>query len=152
MALFTKPEAYQKQVVIYLNSKEYENAYNLAKEFAERFGQDLTSHFLLSKSAFWLNKYPEAVVAGRKAFNMAHANEDMLLSGIILSTAYYMLGDIKNCHEVLEAVNKDGNTDVEKLMFICALAAKDESAAMEHINKLYKINRRMAEDFVMRFF
>ncbi|MDO8553622.1 MAG: CDC27 family protein [Candidatus Micrarchaeota archaeon] len=152
MALFTKPDAYQKQITIYLNNKNYESAYDLAKEFSERFGQELTSHFLLSKSAFWMKKYPEAIVAGRKAFNMAHAKEDMILCGIILSTAYYMQGDVKNSQEVLEAVNRDGNTDVEKLMFICALAVQDEKAAMEHVNRLYKINRRMAEDFVMKFF
>lgn len=152
MVLFTKPEAYQKQIVLYLNNKNYQSAYELSKEFVERFREDLSSYILLAKSAFWMKKYGEATVAGRKAFNMTNNKDDLIVCGVILSTAYYMLGDQKNCREVLEALKADGNQDAQRLMLLVALAANDEKAAAKQIEKLYRINRRLAEDFIMKFF
>ncbi len=152
MALFTKPEAYQKQIIIYINEKDYQKAYELSKEFAERFKADLIPHFLLAKSAFWMKNYGEATIAARKAFNMAHNKDDIIMCAIILSTAYYLNGDNKNCREVLQAIKEDHNVDVQKLMLTYALVANDPNAAAKHIDRLYKINRRLAEDFMMKFF
>ena len=150
MVVFTKHEAYEKQIAIYLGNREYQKSYDLSKEFVERFKDEMIAHFLLMKSAFWLKRFDEAITEGRIAFNLA-TGEDMLTCAIILSSAYYLKGDSENCYKLLDRIKADGNPDVEKLMFIYSLAVKDEKKAMEHINKLYAINRRLAEDFILKF-
>lgn len=150
LMIFTKREGYEKQIALYFGTKDYQKAYDLAREFVERFGQDMMPHFLLMKSAFWLKRFEEAIREGRMAFNMA-TSEDLTTCGVILSTAYYLNGNNQECYELLERLKTDGNADAEKLMFIYSLAVKDEQAAMEHINKLYRINRRVAEEFIMKF-
>lgn len=150
MVIFTKRESYQKQIAVYLGNRDYQKAYELSKEYVERFGEDVVSHFLLMKSAFWLRKLDEAITEGRKAFNLSHG-EDMVVCAIILSSAYYLKGDHEGCYEVLNSARTDGNADVEKMMFIYSLAANNEKEAMRHIDRLYKINRRLAEEFVMKF-
>lgn len=102
------------------------------------------------KSAFWLKKFDEAIKEGREAFNLSHG-ESMLTCAIILSSAYYLKGDYENCHKVLDTIKAEGNADLEKLMFIYSLAVENEKEAMKHIDKLYRINRRLAEEFVMKF-
>lgn len=149
---FTKKESFTKQIALYLNNKDYENAYAISKEFASKFSNELTAHFLLAKSAFWAKRFDEAVVAGRNAFNLASGQTDMITCAVLLSTAYYMLGDYGHCYELLNELDATNNADVEKLMFLLALAANNEKEAAKRVANLYSINRRVAEDFVMKFF
>jgi len=150
MVIFTKREAYEKQIAIYLGNRDYQKAYDLSKEFVERFSEEMLSHFLLMKSAFWLKNLDEAIKEGRIAFNLSHG-EDMVTCAVILSSAYYLNGNSKECYDLLNKMRSEGNPDVEKLMFVYSLAVNNEKEAMVHIDKLYKINRRLAEEFVMKF-
>ncbi|MBS3067104.1 hypothetical protein J4450_00255 [Candidatus Micrarchaeota archaeon] len=150
MVIFTKRESYEKQIAIYLGNRDYQKAYELSKEFVERFSTEMIAHFLLMKSAFWLKNFDEAIKEGREAFNLSHG-EDMLTCAIILSSAYYLNGNQEECYKLLGKMKTEGNPDVEKLMFIYSLAANNEQEAMTHIDKLYKINRRLAEEFIMKF-
>jgi len=150
MVDFTKPEAYEKQIAVYLANTQYQQAYELSKQFVEKFGQDMISHFLLMKSAFWLKKFDEAIKEGRIAFNLAH-DKDMVICAIVLSSAYYLKGEYEKAYELLNDITTKDNEDVEKLLFIYSLAINNEKAAMQHIEKLYNINRRLAEDLVLKF-
>lgn len=150
MILFTKRETYEKQIAIYFHDGSYEKAYVLSREFAERFKEEVTAHFLLMKSAFWMNKFEEAIASGIVAFNLSHGN-DMLTCGVLLSSAYYLKGDIEQCQTLLGKLKAEGNTDVQRLMIITALALQDEKEAEKQINQLYHINRRVAEEFVQKF-
>ena len=82
MAGFTKKEAFIKQVALYLKNEDYRQAYPMAKELVTKFPDDLAGHFLLSKTAFWLDKYDESINEGRKAFNMSN-EKDMLICAIL---------------------------------------------------------------------
>ncbi len=150
MVIFTKRESYEKQIAIYLGNRDYQKAYDLSREFVERFSAEMLAHFLLMKSAFWIKKFDEAIKEGRAAFNLSQG-EDMLTCAVILSSSYYLNGNQEECYKLLSKMKADGNPDVEKLMFIYALAVKNEQEAMQHIDKLYKINRRLAEEFIMKF-
>ncbi len=78
-------------------------------------------------------------------------SEDMIICSIILSSAYYLNGNNEECYDLLNKMQIDGNPDADRLMFIYSLAINDKQKAMEHIDKLYKINRRLAEEFIMKF-
>ncbi len=150
MVILTKKEAYEKQIALYLNNREYEKAYLLSKEFSEKFKDEMTPYFLLMKSAFRMKKFDEAIIAGRHAFNKSEG-QDTVICAVILSSAYYLNGDNKQCYDLLAKMKLNGSSDIEKLMFIYSLTAKDEKEAMAHIDNLYRINPRLAEDFIMKF-
>ena len=63
---FSKPESYAKQIILYLSSADYQSAYKLSKEFTNKFSKNVFALILLSKSAFWLGKYPETIIEARK--------------------------------------------------------------------------------------
>lgn len=149
---FTRKEPYLKQIMLYVQNQEFERAYALAQDFIGKFQKEVTAYFLLSKVAFRLKKFPEATQAARTAFNLATTKQDMISCAVVLSAGYYMQGNNDDAYKVLHQVGGDGNSDVERLMFLFALSVQNEAEAVQHLDRLYQINRRMAEDFIQRFF
>lgn len=149
---FTKKEPYMKQISLYVQNQEFNRAYALAQDFADKFKNELTAHFLLAKIAFRLQKFPEAIAAGRNAFNLAANKQDMLLCAVVLSAGYYMQGNTTEAYHVLNQVGGETNPDAHRLMFVYACTVKDPQKAMESLDRLYQINPRAADEFIRQFF
>jgi len=150
MVVFTKPESYELQIVLYLKNKEYAKAYSLSKEFVECFNSEMVAHFLLMKSAFWLKKFDEAIKEGRKAFNLSHG-DDLLTCAIIISNAYYLNGNPNEAYNLLVKIQSEGNAEVEKLLFLYSIALNNNKEAIRHIDNLYKLNRKLAKEFIIGY-
>jgi tetratricopeptide (TPR) repeat protein len=101
---FTK-KGYIAQIAAYLKQKDYEKAYNLAKELVDKFPNEVATHFILSQAAFWVGKYDESAKQGRIAFNKSTSVDDMLACTIITASAYYEAGKIKEGLEILNFMN-----------------------------------------------
>ena len=149
---FTKKDPYIKQIGLYMENGQSERAYALAQDFADKFKQELAAHFLLAKTAFRLKKFSEAVAAARTAFNLATSKQDMVTCALVLSASYYVQGEIDEAYKVLHKVGGEGDSDVEKLMFIYASSVKEAAEATQHLDRLYQINPRLADRFIQRFF
>ncbi|MBI5227773.1 hypothetical protein HY988_04260 [Candidatus Micrarchaeota archaeon] len=149
---FTKKESYVSQIGFYLMGKEYSNAYHLAQEFSQKYSDDLSSHFLLAKTAFHMRKYDEAITRARSAFNMASTKNDMLACAVLLSSSYFMEGHKDEAYKVLRQVDGKNDLDAERLMFIYAVTQKNKAEAITYLDQLYKKNPHAAGEFVQLFF
>ncbi len=151
----SRDNSYIKQIILYFKNKDFSNAYNLAKQFNEKKPDDLISNFLLAKSLFYLNKYDDALNVGRKAFNISQG-QDLVTTGILLGSIYYMKGDYVGGYKILRSLESDKNIkingEVEELMTILSLALNNPEQAMRHIDQLYQLNSKYAEEFILRFF
>ena len=124
----------------------------LAREFAEKFPDDLVAHFFLSTISFWLGRYEEAAVEGSRAFNKSETPEDMLSSAIVAGSSYYQLGKYEQGMDILRhAENRKSNEDLERLMFAFSMAMKNEKEAVMHLNELHRMNKKAAEDLLVRY-
>ncbi len=151
MAIFSKPDGFVKQIAIYLDSGNYQDAYGLALEMTKSFPGEMISHFLLAKSSLRLGRYEEALKEGLIAFNMSSGRKDLLASSLVLATAYFMLGRFQDGAKLLSQFESDGSEDVEKLDVIFAAAMGDEKAAEKHVRMLMKLNKKAAEEMIERF-
>jgi tetratricopeptide (TPR) repeat protein len=144
--------AYVKQLSLYLQNKEYEKSYPLAKEMYEEFPGDPMSHYFLAAAAYWNKHYEEAIEHGRKAFNLVNSNEDMIACALVTSSAYYVLGRYPEALRMLRAVEElQPTAGIEKMMFVISLAMGDKDEAMGHVTKLYSMNRKMAVELLKKF-
>ncbi|MFH2105856.1 MAG: hypothetical protein ABII22_01230 [Candidatus Micrarchaeota archaeon] len=153
--VFTKHDSFVKQIIIYLARKEYDLAFSLSKEFVIAFPDDLLSHFLFAKSAFWVHNYAVAIEHGRIAFNMS-SGQDLLTTGLLLSSSYYLSNEFAKGYKVLQCIESglpaSGlSVEFEQLMTIYLLAFNNPEGAAQHIKKLYDLNSKYAEDFIVRF-
>jgi tetratricopeptide (TPR) repeat protein len=152
MVEFSKPGAYIKQISVYLENKENEKADELAKEFVKKFPNDMISHYIAAKTAFALGRYKDAESEAMKAFSKATGPDDMQACGVLASSAYYALREYAKGHDLLSKIKKIKNSEmVEKLLFAYSIAMRNEQEAMEHIDELYKLNRKAAEEFVISY-
>ncbi|MCI0564141.1 MAG: hypothetical protein MN733_37175 [Nitrososphaera sp.] len=145
-----KKEGYLKQLTLYLNNGDYEQAYGLAKEFAAKYPAEFASNFLLAKAAFWVGKYEETIAHATKASNLSPLPDDLLVCTILASTAYYKLGRYKEGLELLKRMDKKSE-DLEKLLFIFSLTMNDEKEAKIHMDELYRLNKRAAVRILRRY-
>ncbi|MBN1169440.1 hypothetical protein JXA56_00270 [Candidatus Micrarchaeota archaeon] len=144
--------AYIKQISIYLENKEYEKSYPLAREMNENFPEDTMTHYLMASSAFWAGKYEESIEHGRKAFNMVKSKEDLIACALITSSSYYELKQYSEGFRMLKAVEKlKYSEDIETMMFVFSLALKDEKEAMKHAKNLQVLNAKLAEKLLKKF-
>ena len=142
---------YLKQAVIYLSNQDYASAYSLCREFAGKFPDDMMAHFLFSKAAFWAADYRESASAARKAFNLAKTPEDMLPCAVLASTAYHELGEYLKGYEILKAMERiKSSEEVEKLLFIFSVDLREGREALSHMDELRRLNRKAAEEFMMK--
>lgn len=144
--------AYIKQGALYIKNKDYQRAYEFCREFVQNFPDDMISHFMLSKAAFWAGKYEEAAAEGRKAFNMSKAEEDLAACAIITATAHYELKQYDKGYELLKTVEKTKTSEeIEKLLFIFSVAMDNEEEALKHVEYLMRLNKQAAEELILRF-
>ena len=144
--------AYIKQISLYLENKDYEKAYPLALEFYEEFPDEIMCHYLLAASAFWTGHYEQAIMHGRRSFNLVKSKDDMIASALITSSAYYELERYEEGFRMLKAVEAlKYSREVEKMMFIFSLAMKDKKEAMKHAKNLYVLNEKAAKALLKKF-
>ncbi len=142
---------YTKQAIIHIRNKDFESAYRLTKEFVERYDKEMIAHFLLAKSAFWLDRFDEAAGEARKAFNLAK-KEDMATCAILAGTAYFELKEYRKGLELLKEVEGMGKTEgLEELLFLFSMAAEDPEGAAKHLGDLYDLNRERTDKIYKRF-
>ncbi|MBN1169565.1 hypothetical protein JXA56_00935 [Candidatus Micrarchaeota archaeon] len=147
-----KKESYLAQIFAYFKNHEYEKAYEFGEEFTGSHPTEMISHLLLAKAAFRLERYEKAAEEARAAFNLAASPEDMAVSAILASTAYYQTKEFGKGYELLEKMKKIRNTEeIEKMLFILSIAKNDHKKAMEHLDELAKINRKTAEELILEY-
>jgi len=152
MAIFEKPGAFARQIVFYIKNDNYPSAYSLSAEFAQKFQDEMMAHFLLAKSAYWLGKYSETAIEARKAFNLSKNPDDSLACAILASTGYYEMKEYTKGHEILRLMEKTQKSEeLETMLFIFSLALKDATEAAEHMEELYKLNDKTAQDIIAKF-
>jgi tetratricopeptide (TPR) repeat protein len=152
MAEFSDKPPYIKQIALYFQQGEYQKAYKLSKEFAEKHPESMPAHFLLAKAAFWINDFETAKDEAKKAFRLSEGEEALAVSGILLACSYYRLKDYEGGMKILKLLkSKTGaGENIMKLKFIFALALQDEPAAMRHLDELYDVNKKEASRIMLR--
>ncbi len=152
MSGFESRSPYIKQISIYFKNGDYNKAYDLSKEFAEKFPNDMASHFLFAKSAFWLNNFQVAEEESTKAFNLSVGNDELAIVGILRVCAYYRLKKYQKGMQLLNLLKTKlpQREEIAKLKFIFALALHNEPAAMRHLDMLYEINENAASELIMK--
>jgi len=151
MVEFTKKEAFARQLAIFIRNEDRQRAYELSKEFANKFPGEMLAHFLLALAAYRIDKFDEAKSEGRKAFNLASSAEDMLVTALLASSAHYNLGEYTQGYDLLKAIEKRKSTDeLQKRMFIFAMALNKSDEALYHMDQLFKLNETMAADMVLK--
>jgi tetratricopeptide (TPR) repeat protein len=151
MVEFTKKEAFARQLAIFIRNEDRQRAYELSKEFVNTYPDEMLAHFLLALAAFRLDKFDEAKLEGRKAFNLAQSADDMLVAALLTSSAHYDLGEYTQGYELLRSIEKRKSTDeLQKRMFIFAMALGKSDEALQHMDQLFKLNESMAADLVLK--
>ncbi len=153
MPTFSSQPPYIKQISLYFNNSDYKSAFSLSQEFASEFPNEMISHFLYAKSAFWLDSFDTAKEEALKAFNMCKGEDDLAVAGILLSCIYYNQKEFEKGILLLNLLRTKlpQREEIQKLKFVFALALHDESAAMRHLEALYEIDRKAASDFIVKF-
>jgi tetratricopeptide (TPR) repeat protein len=150
MAEFSK-KGYIKQILIFLESQQADNAYNLAREFAGKMPEEMLAHFLLAKAAFAVEKYDEAAGAARKAFNLASNSEDLATCAVLAATSYYMMKEYAKGYEFLDKIEKiKNNEEIQQLLFFFSVARTDDEAAARHMESLFALNDKTARDLLQK--
>ena len=151
MAGFSDSLPYIKQIALYFQQGDYQKAYALSREFAEKHPELMEPHFLLAKSAFWLNNFQTARDEAKQAFKLSEGEEQIAVSGILLACAYYRLKEYQEGMKILRVLKSRAGTgeNLMKLKFIFALALQDEPAAMRHLDQLYEINKKEASRIML---
>jgi len=152
MSEFSSEAPYIKQISIYFKANSYQDALNLSKEFRDNFPDKMFPHFLVAKSAFWLNEFGVAKEEAQIAFNLSKGQEELAVTGILLAAAYYRLKEYESGMRLLNLLKTQlpEKQEIAKLKFIFALALQDEAAALRHLETLYQINEEAANGLVVK--
>ncbi|MEW6036406.1 MAG: hypothetical protein AB1529_07375 [Candidatus Micrarchaeota archaeon] len=149
MVEFSRPEAYSKQVSIYLKESMDEKALELCKDFVKMFPGELMAHLLMAESWFRLNRFFECKVEAGKALRLAQSEDDIRFCTMIYSTACFQLKDYIEGYNVLKGAMKGKFiAEVEEALLVFSLAMADEQKAMHHMKNLMVLNRDRAINFV----
>lgn len=151
MAVFTKIEGFVKQISIFLEDKQYQKAYSLSNEMQTAFPSEMISHFLLAKSAFWLEKYEETIVEGLKAQKLSQYKSDAATCVVLTSSAYFMLEKYDEGYALLKNFDSSSNYNVKKLLLLFSAVLGEEKSAEKYARELLKLNKASAEDLISRF-
>jgi tetratricopeptide (TPR) repeat protein len=144
-----KAEAYQRQLILYLNNRSYGQAYEFAKQYVKEYPDDMVSHFLLAKSALWTENYQETVIEARKAFNLARNEADMVMCAIHACIAYYRLQEYSKGFELLLAMDRIRTCEeTEQLSFLFSLALGNDAEARKHFEAMMNIDSNAAMAFL----
>ena len=146
---FTGVCPYALQIDAHIKNRRHEQAYNLSKDFVNKHPNVVVSHFMLAKSALRMQKYNEAEEEGLRAFNLAHQSWEMSMCAIIVASAMFMQKRYRAGYMLLNRVKLEGNEDAIKLSMIFAIVLRDTQRAEFYYDSLSKINRKVAQDFII---
>ncbi len=146
--MFTKKESYIKQIGLYFQNNQYQNALDTARDFIINFPKESSAHYLLARSAFLLKKYDEAKKEARLAFNLANGKKDMVFCATLLSASYFALGDKENAYDILSPYSGESGTEIERLMFLFSSAMDKVEEASEHLDKLFALDSKAAQELI----
>ncbi len=143
---------FAKQIALYIKNDDGKKAYELGSDFVKKYPQELIAQYLLATAANMTKRYEEGKLHGRKAFNLAKHEEDMLACAIQASISYLELQEYQKGFELLKEMEKKKSTaQLEEALFVFSIALKNKDEAMQHIDKLYKLNKRLAIRFAQKF-
>jgi tetratricopeptide (TPR) repeat protein len=152
MVEFSKPEAYLRQIAVYLKGQMNQQAYNLSQDFVKNFPGELLSHVLLAETAFRLGKFQESKVEAQKALKLAQSESDIRFCALVFSTACFQLKDYIEGYNTLKLAMKGRFLpEVEEALLILSLAMADEQKAMHHMKNLMVLNRERAMEFMKAY-
>jgi hypothetical protein len=141
----TKKEAFAKLVSIHMKNHEDQKAYDLSKDFVQKFPGELLSHVLLAESAFRLKRFGEVKTEGRKALRYAQSESDFIFCAMVFSSACFHLKDYIEGYELLKEISmKKQLAEVEEALVVFSIAMKNEQDAIDHMGNLIHINRERA--------
>lgn len=149
MVEFSKPEAYLKQIAVYLKEQMNEQAYALSQDFVKKFPSELLSHVLLAETAFRLGRFQQSKVEAQKGMRLAQSENDIRFCATVFSTACFQLKDYIEGYNTLKSSMKGKFLpEVEESLLILALAMADEQKALHHMKNLMVLNRQKAMEFM----
>ncbi len=144
-----KQGAYQRQLILYLKNKSYQQAYQFSKQYVSEYPKDMIAHFLLAKSSIWVKNFEEAAHEARLAYNLAESPEDMLMCGIHACVAYYKLKEFTKGFELLQAMERIRVCEEsEQLFFLFSLALDNAAETSRHFKEMFRINNDAATVFL----
>ncbi len=149
--IFEQESSFVKQILLYIENRQYDMAVELSEEFIEQHPKALISHYLLAKSYHKVEEHQVALKEAHKAFNLAESREDIIALGVFLACSYYEIRRYEKGYEILKNLRDFNDPRIEKAMFILSLCTNDPTTALMHIDSLYEINKRVADRFVTRF-
>ncbi|MBI5227364.1 CDC27 family protein [Candidatus Micrarchaeota archaeon] len=149
--IFTKKESYIKQIGLYLQNTDYQNAFATSKDYVTVFPKEPSAHYLLARSLFLLQKYAEAKNEARLAFNMADGKKDLVFCATLLSACYFALGQKQQAYDLLSPYSTESGTEIEKLMFLFSSAMDKVEEASEHLERLFVLDAKAAQELVDNF-
>ncbi len=146
-----KPQAYAKQIAIYLQKKAIPEAYELAEKYAKTYPKDGTAHYLLAMCAYEMKDYRESAQAGRKAFNFAQIKEDMVAGALIAACGYYRTEEYEKGCKLLQKMEEiKDSPEVEEMLVCFSIAMRDEKAILAHVKKLLDLNKKAGERMLLK--
>ncbi|MEM4359099.1 MAG: hypothetical protein QXT45_01050 [Candidatus Bilamarchaeaceae archaeon] len=147
---FTKKESFVKQIILYLNNKNYTAALELSENFVKRFPNEMVAHFLLAKSAFWDQKYDVALREGRAAFNMSRG-EDITPCALLLACVYYRLKRYAEGYEFLNSAELPDTEEVLQMKLFFSMALENLKDVEKHAEVLLRMHETATKKLLARF-
>ncbi|MGC8923662.1 MAG: tetratricopeptide repeat protein [Candidatus Micrarchaeia archaeon] len=140
--------AYAKQVLTYVNSRNYADALRLALEMAKNYPSSFLSAFILSKAYFWNDMYDDAESHATKAVSYAKNENDRNRARFFLSLVYIQKDDLRKAYEILDQIPKSSlDPYYWELKVILDLAL--DRGSEDDFKRLYLLNREMAEKLLI---
>ena len=146
---FTKKASFTKQIALYLKNGNYDAALPLAKQFLEKFPEEMVAHFLLAKAAFWKKEYELSLKESLQALRMCGV-EDSSPAAVLAASSHYMLGRYAEGHKFLSQMTEPKTEELERMKIIFAAVVGDEAGAERHAEELFKINKKAAEELLIK--
>jgi hypothetical protein len=144
-----KENAYQKQIILYLGNRCFRQAYDFSMEYVSAYSEDMVAHFLAAKSALKIERYEDAAIEARKAFNLAKDDADLLMCAIHAGVAYYRLGEFRKGYELLGLMaDRKPCQELEQIMFLFCTALSLDIEAASHFNAMFRMDGSAADRFV----
>lgn len=145
-------QGYIKQIMLYLENKDYQKALSLSKDFLKFYPDDLESNYLYSTSCFWTMNFLDSIKNGRIAFNKAKSKDELIATAIVISSSYYRIGEYENAIKILKPIESlKFSIDVEKLMLTLSIALKNKKEALRHAKNLHVLNEEAANEMLKKY-
>lgn len=142
---------YIAQISAYIKTGQPRKAHSLSKEMEEKFPDDALAMYLAAESAYWCGDMHEAALGARKAYNRSSEHKDMIACAVLGASAYYEMRDFARALELLKAAEALGkDAQIERLMFMSAMAIGDVKEAALHLDELHRLDPIAAMELVDR--